>query len=313
VADLAGAAGGGYELVASFFTLTGSGFGQPPRHSFTARCEAAADAGFTGIGLHVDDLPRTVAAGLDVPGMQAVLARTGLRVVEIEFLGGWARPDSDPAELDALVNRIEAVADAFGGRHVSTGEFGGPAESGGPLDLDAAAARLDALARRLAERDLLLAVEGFPWSVLAGAGTVPDLLSRTASANVGQLVDIWHYLNNGGDPVTLTGPIVAVQLNDGPRVHDDFLTHARAARWLPGEGELDVVGLVRAVLRTGFTGPWCVEVNTPEFRSLPIEQAAAQAARAARAVLTAAGAPPAVPAPSSDGPTRPAPISRENA
>ncbi|HOZ59256.1 MAG TPA: sugar phosphate isomerase/epimerase [Nakamurella multipartita] len=313
MADRDRAVAGGYELVASFFTLTGSGFGQPPRHSFTARCEAAADAGFTGIGLHVDDLPRTVAAGLDVPGMQAVLARTGLRVVEIEFLGGWAPPDSDPAELDALVNRIEAVADAFGGRHVSTGEFRGPAAPGDRLDLDAAAGRLAALADRLAERDLLLAVEGFPWSVLAGADTVPDLVRRTQSTNVGQLVDIWHYLTNGADPVALTGPVAAVQLNDGPRVEDDFLTHARAARRLPGEGELDVVGLIRAVLHTGFTGPWCIEVNTPEFRSLPIEQAAAQAVRAARAVLTAAGAPPTVPAPSPDGPSRLAPLSRENA
>ena len=28
--------------VASFFTLNGAGFGEPPRHTFTQRCEAAA-------------------------------------------------------------------------------------------------------------------------------------------------------------------------------------------------------------------------------------------------------------------------------
>jgi sugar phosphate isomerase/epimerase len=74
-------------------------------------------------------------------------------------------------------------------------------------------------------------------------------------------------------------------------VHQDVLVHARAGRRLPGEGELDVVGLVRAVLRTGFTGPWCVEVNTPEFRVLPIDEAARRAAEAASAALDAAGAP----------------------
>ena len=57
----------------------------------------------------------------DVAGMQAVLADTGLQVTEIEFLGGWAL-DGDPAELEELVRRIEAVADAFGGSHVSAGE-----------------------------------------------------------------------------------------------------------------------------------------------------------------------------------------------
>jgi hypothetical protein len=130
----------GHDLVASFFTRTGAGFGEEPRHSFAQRCRAAAAAGFTGIGLHADDLPRTIASGLDVAGMQAVPADTGLRVVEIEFLGGWAL-DADPAELEDLVRRIEAVADAFGGRHVSAGEFRGGAE----LDLDTAAARLDRL------------------------------------------------------------------------------------------------------------------------------------------------------------------------
>ena len=56
---------------------------------------------------------------------------------------------------------------------------------------------------------------------------------------------------------------------------------------------LFIVVRLRAALRAGFTGPWCVEVNTPEFRALPIRLAADQAARAATAVLDAAGARPA--------------------
>jgi sugar phosphate isomerase/epimerase len=276
----------GHELVASFFTLTGAGFGEEPRHSLADRCRAAAAGGFTGIGLHADDLPRTIASGLGVAGMRAVLAATGLRMVEIEFLSGWAL-DTGPAEQEELICRIEAVADVFGGRHVSAGEFRG----GAPLDLDAAAARLDRLAARLAERGLQVAVEAFPWSALAGPTTVPELLRRASAPNLGQLIDVWHFYNNGGDADALTGPITAVQLNDGPRVHQDFLVHARAARRLPGKGELDVVGLVRAVLRTGFTGPWCVEVNTPEFRALPLDEAARRAADTASAALDAAGAP----------------------
>ena len=280
-------ASGGFELVASFFTLTGAGFGEEPRHSFPERCRAAAAAGFSGIGMHADDLPRTVASGLDIAGMQAVLADTGLRVVEIEFLGGWAPLDADPAELEGTLGRIEAVADAFGGRHVSAGEFRGDA----PLDLDAAAARLDTLVRRLARRGLQVAVEAFPWSVLAGPTVVPELLRRAQAPDLGQMIDVWHFFNNGGDPDALTGPIAAVQLNDGPRVHGEYLRHARAARRLPGDGELDVTGLLRAVLRAGFTGPWCVEVNTPEVRALPVDEAARLAAATTSAALVAAGAP----------------------
>jgi sugar phosphate isomerase/epimerase len=109
--------------------------------------------------------------------------------------------------------------------------------------------------------------------------------------NLGQLIDVWHFYNNGGDSDALRGPVTAVQLNDGPRVHGDYLVHARTARRLPGEGELDVAGLVGAVLRTGFTGPWCVEVNTPAFRDLPAAEAARRAVDAASAVLEVAGAP----------------------
>ena len=123
-----------------------------------------------------------------------------------------------------------------------------------------------------------------------GTDTVVQLLQLTRSRNLGQLIDVWHFYNNDGNPDSLTGPIAAVQLNDGPRVHDDFLAHARAARMLPGR-DLDVVGLIRAVLRTGFNGPWCIEVNTPEFRALPVDEAAHRAATAACAALAAAGAP----------------------
>jgi sugar phosphate isomerase/epimerase len=276
----------GPELVASFFTLSGAGFGEPPRHAFEQRCEAAAAAGFTGIGLHVDDLARTVATGLDADGMRAVLAGTDPRLVEIEFLGGWAL-DVDDKALEATTGGIEAVADALGGRHVSAGEF-----RPGRLDPDAAAARLAGLAERLAGRGLRVALEAFPWSALPDVGTAVELLRRARSAHAGLMVDVWHFFNGGGGLDAFDGlpgaGVVAVQLNDGPRVHTDFLQYARSARRLPGFGELDVVGLVRAVQATGFAGPWCVEVNTPVFRDLPVTEAASSAAGAAMSVLDAA-------------------------
>ena len=273
----------GYDLVASHFTLTGAGFGEPPRYSFVERCRAASTAGFGGIGLHVDDLPRTLASGLTVADMRAVLADNGLRVVEIEFLGGWA-VGTDPGVLERTVAGIEAVADAFGGRHVSAGEFRGDVRLA-----EDAPARLDALAQRLGRRGLRVAVEGFPWSVLAGPTTIAGLLGRTREPNLGQLVDVWHFFNNGGDPASLTGPIAAFQLNDGPRVHDDYLVHARTSRRLPGTGDLDVTALIRAAVSAGFAGPWCVEVNTPQLRALPVNEIARRAADSATAALAAAG------------------------
>jgi sugar phosphate isomerase/epimerase len=286
VAEPAAVPDGAPELVASFFTLAGAGFGEPPRYGFAQRCDAAAAAGFAGVGLHVDDLARTVSGGLDVAGMRRVLDATGLRLVEIEFLGGWALEPDEPAVADTLAG-VDAVVEGLGGRHVSAGEF-----RAGDLDLDAAAARLAGLAERLSARRLLVALEAFPWSALPDVATAVELIRRVGAPNAGLMVDVWHFFNGGAtldalDDLPGAG-IAAVQLNDGPRVHADFLRHARADRRLPGSGDLDVVGLVRAVRAAGFAGPWCVEVNTPAFRDLPVEVAAKQAADAAWDVLDAA-------------------------
>ena len=277
-------------LVASFFTLSGAGFGEPPRNTFVQRCEAAAAAGFAGIGLHADDLPRTVAAGLDVGEMRAVLRINGLELVEIEFLGGWALGDS--GALAPTLAGVEAVAQAFGGRHVSAGEFRGDAALDSEAALEAAAASLRANADRLGQRGLLVAVEAFPWSALANPKIAIDLIRRADAPNAGLMIDVWHFFNGGAQPEDLAdlpaAGIAAVQLNDGPFVHDDFLTHARAQRRLPGEGDLDVLGLIRAVRRSGYSGPYCVETNTPEFRALPVDEAARRAADAATEVLRSA-------------------------
>lgn len=69
-----------------------------------------------------------------------------------------------------------SAADAFGGRHVSAGEF-----RDATLDPDAAATRLDKLARR----GLQVAVEAFPRSVLGGPTAIPELLRRVQSPTVG--------------------------------------------------------------------------------------------------------------------------------
>jgi sugar phosphate isomerase/epimerase len=71
--------------------------------------------------------------------------------------------------------------------------------------------------------------------------------------------------------------IAAVQLNDGPRVYNDFLWNARNTRFLPGDGELDVRGLLDTLNEIGYTGPYCVEVNYPEFRAYSVFDAAKRA------------------------------------
>jgi sugar phosphate isomerase/epimerase len=197
--------------------------------------------------------------------MRAVLADSGLRVVEIEFISGWATG----ADTSAVERRVYQVAELLGGRHVSVGEF----PPGDTLDIPGAADRLAAMARRAADHGLLLAVEPFAWSPIRDVRTALQLLDAADAANAGLLVDVWHFFN-GNATLSQLRRVAAVQLNNGPRVHDDFLRHARATRWLPSQGELDAAALVRQLARIGYDGPYCVEVNYPEFRSMPVIDAA---------------------------------------
>jgi sugar phosphate isomerase/epimerase len=269
-------------LTASYVTLHGAGFTDPARTGFAARAAAAAKAGFTGIGVQFADL----AANGGVGAVRTAAADVGLAVTEAEFLGGWALADSVTTPSDAECMLVDAVG-AWGPLRVTSGEFGPR-----PLDPGRAAANLAALAERLAPLGVRLAVEAFAWGAIADYPTALDLVRRSGAANVGVMIDVWHWFATGADLALLTDldvrEIAGVQLNDGPRVRPDdpdMLHKARSTRWLPGTGELPVRELIGELRTLGYIGPWSVEVNDPWFRALPTGEAARRAFDAASAVL----------------------------
>lgn len=283
--------------VASFFTLSGSGFGQPPRHAFSDRVRAAAEAGYNGIGLHLNELTdpawnelNTADPSRVLDHMAGVLDGTGLDVVEIEFVGGWCDGPGNPAVTKAadLVGEIAGhlATNTVGGHHVSVGEFtAGPAP-----DSQLAGRGLAEFAQALSGTGYVPAIEAFAWSKIPDYSLVRDIQAVTGVG--GALADTWHAFNTGCTTDGITrgemGLITAVQLNGGYRVHDDFLANARSTRRLPGDGDLDGEGFIRAIRAAGFTGPWCVEVNYPEFRELDAAAAASSSISAARILMAAA-------------------------
>jgi sugar phosphate isomerase/epimerase len=286
--------------VASFFTLSGSGFGQPPRHAFSDRVRAAAEAGYDGIGLHLNELtdPAWNELGTADPSavldhMAGVLHGTGLDVVEIEFVGGWCDGPGSPAVAKAaeLIGEVAGrlAANTVGGHHVSVGEF----TAGPSADPQLAGRGLAEFAEAVAGTGYVPAIEAFAWSKIPGYGLVRDI--QAVAGVGGALADTWHAFNTGcttdGIARGEMGLITAVQLNGGYRVHENFLTNARSTRRLPGDGDLDGEGFIRAVRAAGFTGPWCVEVNYPEFRELDAAAAASSSIAAARTLMATARTP----------------------
>jgi sugar phosphate isomerase/epimerase len=257
-------------LTASYVTLAGAGFAELPRFTFRQRCEAASAAGFAQIGIHLNDLKT-----LKATDVADILSDNDLELGEIEFFAGWAAPGAESATR-ATLEKVRELAVTTGGDHLSSGDF-----VGGPLDIDGAGTRLNSAAEAVADLGLNIAVEAFAWSAINSVPTASALLARADAHNAGHLLDVWHFYNTGSTAEAITNldvtTVAAVQLNDGPRVHDNFLWNARNTRLLPGEGDLDVGGFITALKSIGYDGPFGIESSYPEFRQLDVDEAACRA------------------------------------
>ncbi len=143
------------------------------------------------------------------------------------------------------------------------------------LDDDArAAADLREMAERAAKRGMRVGFEALSWGrhvrTWAHAWKIVQMADHPA---LGLIVDSFHTLALRDDPsgiAELPGErIFFVQLADAPLRSEDVLSWSRHHRSFPLQGELDVLGFTRAVLRSGYSGPLSLEVFNDHFRSAP--------------------------------------------
>ena len=81
--------------------------------------------------------------------------------------------------------------------------------------------------------------------------------------------------------------VLALQVDDGPAEPEENLVEATLhERLLPGDGAFDLVGYLGALRAIGARAPVGVEVFSDALHGLGAAEAAAQAARATRAVLS---------------------------
>jgi 4-hydroxyphenylpyruvate dioxygenase len=97
-----------------------------------------------------------------------------------------------------------------------------------------------------------------------------EVVRRADHANVGLILDSFHTLSRRIDVETIRSipgdRIFIVQLADAPNLDMDLLYWSRHFRNMPGEGDLDVIGFMRAVAATGYDGPLSLEIFNDQFR-----------------------------------------------
>jgi sugar phosphate isomerase/epimerase len=244
-----------------------------------SRIRAAAAAGFSGIGLRLDDC-RT--AGSLVDRLPELLVEHGLRLMELEHSWDWAAPVPAPAE-----RALFAVAETVGYRQLNVPMF-----AGHPIGELVSGFRR--LCDRAAEHGLLVGLEFLPYSAVPTLGSAWAVVAGAQRDNGGLVIDLWHWHRSGAVPSDLGGidasRIIAVQLCDVLAEPMRDLKHeARHHRQLPGHGAGDTVGVLTALRRHGLTCPVSVEVFSDALDSLPAGEAAGRAAVAGGTCLAAAG------------------------
>lgn len=285
-------------LLATCWTHAGDAAPRPGQNlspqPFEERVSAVAAAGFTGIGFLLEDL-LAARNRLSYSGMKRILDDHRLPLMELEFVEHWWANDARaPAALRYRREILEA-AHEFGVHHVKAAPSIdlGPGRQAEALDLAAWAESFHSLGMEAAAAGTRIALEFIPMSNIPDISTAMMLIEEAEHPALGLCVDVWHVERGPStlDDVAALPPerIVAVELDDARRepvgtMYEDTVDH----RLHCGTGDFDLPGFLRALLHTGFQGPWGVEILSGDHRARPLREAVLDAHRHADEALTAA-------------------------
>lgn len=143
-----------------------------------------------------------------------------------------------------------------------------PAALGG---IDRAADDLRELGERAAKRGLRVGYEALAWGRhVNDHRDAWEIVRRADHQSVGLILDSFHTLARKIDVDTIRSipgdRIFIVQLADAPLIDMDLLYWSRHFRTMPGQGDLDVTGFMRAVAATGYDGALSLEIFNDQFR-----------------------------------------------
>ncbi|MEO5619957.1 MAG: sugar phosphate isomerase/epimerase, partial [Cypionkella sp.] len=235
--------------------------------AFREKLDAIAKAGFDGIEIFEQDFiasdhaPRDIGAMVRDAGLEITLFQP------FRDFEGLPEPYRSRA-FDRAARKFDLMEE-LGAELMLICSTVHPAAMGG---IDRAAADFHALAELAAPRGLRVGFEALAWGRhINDHRDAWEVVRRADHPNLGLILDSFHTLGRKIDPETIRrihgDKIFFVQLADAPAIEMDLLYWSRHFRNMPGEGDLDVTGFLRAVLATGYAGPLSLEIFNDQFRA----------------------------------------------
>ncbi len=234
--------------------------------------QCASLAGYSHVGLRL--LPVTQREpSYDILGdtplrreLQRVIAATGIKICDVEFM----RLDAD-VDIKSFQPLLETAA-VLGARNALVAGY----------DPDEArfTDRLAQLCDLAAPYAVNVNLEFFPWADVSSLPQAQRIVARCGRSNAGILIDSLHFSRTGATFDQLDSVpqqwLHYMQLCDAPAARpattDALIHQARAERLFPGEGGLDLVGLLRHMPRDipiGIEAP----TRTRALTLAPVERA----------------------------------------
>ena len=259
------------ELMNLFWTTAGiaPGQGEISPYDFKDRVEAAARAGFKGVGLWHTDLEH-VMLHRPLKEMKMILDDNGMKCFELEFLVDWFVEGGRKSESDTRKHRLLEASAALNASHVKIGDFYNV-----PCPLPRVTEAFAALCAEAEGYGATIGFEMMSCSMIDKLQDAITMLETAGAKNGGIILDIVQveqlkipFAEIRQIPLQY---LMGIELNDGALPGSPLYDPARMRR-ICGEGDFDIQGLIRCVFDMGYMGPWAVEVMSEELARIPLQE-----------------------------------------
>ena len=284
------------ELVAAYWTIAGDVYPCGPVEispfPLRERCEAASRAGWSGIGLILDDLEHSIGK-YGLSGVRQILNDTGMKYFELEILMDWYLDGEARAKSDSFRRRVIELGGELGMRNLKIGA--NPFDES-PPNFARMTDEFARLCEDVASVGATVAIEFMPFSPIRNIAEALQVAEGANQPNGGLMVDHWH-VARGGSPYSEVARIPArfikgVELDDvGAQIRGSLFEDSSFNRQLCGEGAGDCPAFIDALQAAGCTLPYYgVELISESHRKLPLDEMAKRAYDTTRAQFSAKSA-----------------------